>query len=98
MFHEMLDSSWATTKMPLQAGTHYAPTQSWSITHRIISITGTQHALLDQIHDLFIESSLETISHMAGKFLVQVNRLLANRRIKRNRSLNCFRRGLCSTN
>src|SRR6185436_8664190 len=91
MFGKMVDSISTTSKMPLQAGTHHSPTQTWSITHRIVGITHIQNALLNQVQDLFIKRGLYTVSNVTGKFLVQKDRFLSYRRIERDCLLDCFR-------
>ena len=88
----MLDPARSTANMPLQARTHHSPTQPRPIAHRIIGLGNTQDTLLNQIQDLAIESRLKPVCNMAGKFLPQVDRLLADRRIKRHRLLDGFGR------
>src|SRR5262245_23400993 len=93
----MVDSPWTTTEVPLQAGTHNTPAKSWAVTDSVVRIANTQHAVLNQIHDLFVKCGLESITDVTWKFLVQENRLLSNRGIKSNCSLNCSSRGLRAT-
>src|SRR6185503_5095564 len=69
-----------------------------AITHCVVGVTHTEHTFLNQIHDLLVEGSLKSVSDMAGKFLVQVNRLLSDRRVERDCLLDCFWRCLRSTN
>src|SRR5258708_28471084 len=86
-----------TRKVPLQTGSHHSPPQAGAITHCIVGVADIQHALLNQIHDLFVESDLEPIADVPGKFLVELDRLLSNRSIERHRALNRFGRGLAAT-
>src|SRR5215467_9825619 len=98
MFHEMVDSTWTTTEVPLQAGSHNTPAKTWTVTHCIVGVAHTQYTVLNQIHDLFVECGLESIPYVTRKFFVQKNRLLSNPRIERDCCLNCFRRSLRSAN
>src|ERR1044071_5131647 len=84
--------------MPLQTRPHYSPSKSWAITHCIVSVADIQHAVLNQIQDLFIECRLETIANMTRKFFVELDRLLSNRGVKLYSSLDCFGRRLRSPN
>src|SRR5215475_1017092 len=92
----MFDSARAATKVPLQTRTHHSPAQAGTVAHGIIGIANTQHAILNEIHNLFIERRLETIANVTRKFLVQLNRLLADGGVERDRLLNRFRRRLRS--
>jgi hypothetical protein len=96
VFHEMLDPACATAEVPLQAGAHDAPAQSRPPAHGIVGVGDTQHALLNEVHDLAVESRLESIPDVAGKLLVQQDRLLSNRRVERHGLLDGRRRGLCA--
>src|SRR6185312_8007004 len=94
----MFDSASAASQVPLQARTHHSPAQAWTITDGIICIANTEHAVLNQKHDLFIEGRLKSIANVTWKFLVQLNRLLSDRGVERYRLLNRFRRRLRSPN
>src|ERR1043165_2983924 len=98
MFHEMVDSTWTSAEMPLQTRTHHSPAKSWAITHGVVGVADIQHAVLNQIHDLFIEGCLETIANVTRQFLVELDRLLSDRGVKRDCSFNCFGRRLRSAN
>src|SRR5438094_7078128 len=74
--------------MPLQALTHDAPAESWSVRNRNIRVVYAQHALLDEVEHFSIERRLQAVGHMARKFLPQLNRLLPDRRVERHRLLN----------
>ena len=92
VIHEVFDSAIAATQMPLQALTHHAPAKPRSVAHGSISVLDAQHALLDEVEHLAIERRLQAVRDMAGKLLLQVNRLLADRRIERHRRLDRFGR------
>ena len=62
VFHEMIYPSRPSSQVPLQARSHHSPPESWTITHRVISIADTQNALLNQIHNFFVEGDLESIA------------------------------------
>ena len=94
--HEVFDSASAAAQMPLQALTHHAPAKPRSIADGRISVLDAQHALLDEVEHLAIERRLQAVRDMAGKLLLQVNRLLADRRVERHRRLDRFGRGLRS--
>src|SRR5215475_3463396 len=92
VFHEVFDPASATTQAPLQAWAHHSPPQSRPITHGIVRVRDTQHPLLNEIHDLFIEGRLESVRDVAGKLLPKMDGLLSDRRIKCHRLLDRFGR------
>src|SRR5205085_4497220 len=84
-FHEMFDPACAAAEVELQIGAHDSPAESRPPAHRIIGVGDTQHVLLNEIHDLFVESGLEAVRGMAGNFLAQKDGLLSDRLIKCHR-------------
>src|SRR5207237_6688058 len=84
-------------EMPLQTRPHHSPARSGPITNSNVRVLDAQHVVLNQIHDLLVERRLQPIADMAGKFLLQFDRLLPDRRVKRERLLNCIRRCLRSS-
>src|SRR5215813_1499948 len=92
VFHEMFNTARAATEVPLQAGAHHSPPQSRPITHGVVRIRDTQHSLLNEIHDLFIEGRLESVCDVAGKLLMKMDGLLSDRRVKFHRLLDRFGR------
>src|SRR5262245_55216960 len=92
----MFDPTGAATEVPLQTGTHDAPTKPRPPAHGIIRICDTQHALLDEVHDLPIERRLEPVCGMPGNFLPQMDGPLSDGRIKRHRLLDSVGRSLRS--
>ncbi len=96
VLHEMLDSAGPATEMKQKIGPHYSPTQPRSPAHGGVRISDVQYTLLDEIHDLAIQSGLESIRDVADNFFSDMDRLLANRGIKRDRALDGFRCCLCA--
>src|SRR6516165_9176484 len=94
MIHEMFDSTRATAQVPLQALAHHAPAKPGPIADGSISVLHAQDALLDQVEHLAVKRGLESVRHMSGKLLLQMDRLLADRRIEADRLLNRVRRSL----
>src|SRR3954447_1026689 len=84
-FKEMLDPARPAGEVKLQIGTHDAPAESRPPTHGIVRVADTQHALLDEIQDLFVESHLEPVRNVAGDFLVEADGLLSDGFVERDR-------------
>src|ERR1700757_29399 len=81
----MFDSTRPPAQVPLQALTHNAPAKTRSIRDGRISVFHTEDALFDNIKHLAVKRGLEPISHMSGKFLLQMDRFFANRSIEADR-------------
>src|SRR4051812_37355543 len=94
MIHEMLDATGATAEMPLQTRPHHSPARSRTITNSNVRVLDAQHVVLNQIHDLLIERGLQPVADVTRKLLFQLDRLLSDRCVKRERLLNRFRRSL----
>src|SRR3954469_24225489 len=97
MIHEMFDAASASTKVPLQTRPHHPPTRPWPIAHGHIRILNAQHVVLDQIHDLFVERGLQPVTDVTRKLLFQLDRLLPDRCVKRERLLDRVRRSFRSS-
>src|SRR6266404_2471266 len=93
----MFNSACATAQMPLQALPHHSPAKAGSIANGRISVLDTQHALLNEVKHLAVKCGLEPVRYMAGKLLLQMNRLLTNRRIERHRLLDSIGRRLAAS-
>src|SRR5205823_11210560 len=96
MIHEMFNTASASAEMPLQARAHHSPTRSRAITNRNVRVFNAQHVVLNQIHDLLVKRSLQSVTDVTRKLLLQMDRFLPNQRVKRERLLNRVRRSLRS--
>src|SRR4029077_15888715 len=94
MIHEVFDSALAAAEMPLQTLSHHAPAKPGSVRDGRISVFHTKDALFDNIKHLAVERGLESIRHMTGKLLLQMDRFLADRSIEVDRLLDRLRRRL----
>src|SRR3984893_3374826 len=65
VIHEVLNPAFPTADVPQQAWTHHSPTKSRPPTHGVICIGNTQNTLFNQIHNLSIQSSLQSVSDMS---------------------------------
>src|ERR1700719_2063275 len=90
----MFDSTFTATQMPLQALSHNAPAKPGSKRDARIGVFHAQDALFYNIEHLAVERGLEPIRNVAGKLLLQMDRLLADRRIEVDRLLDRLRRSL----
>src|SRR5215471_18279150 len=98
MLHEMLDSTRTTAQVPLQALAHHAPAKSGPKADGGIGIFHAQDSLVDHVKHLAVERGLESVRYMPRKLLLQMDRLLADRSIEADCSLNRVRRGLTAAN
>src|SRR4029077_7140416 len=89
---EILNAARNAAKMEQEIWTHQAPTQSRSPAHCNIRIGDIQYTLLDEINDLTVKRCLEAVCHVADDLFAEINRFLANGFVKRDRTLDVFRR------
>ena len=82
MFHKVMDSAGSTSQMPLQAGAHESPANSWPIRDGNVRILYTKHALLNEIKNLAVERQLKPVTYVAWESFAQPDRLLTDGRVK----------------
>src|SRR5262249_34957200 len=90
VLQEMLNSPCAAAQMKQKIGAHHSPTQTRSPAHGDVGISNVQHTLLNEVHDLAIQSSLQTVRDMTHNLFLDVNRLFANGGVERKRTLHRF--------
>src|SRR4051794_17891661 len=83
--------------MEEQIRSHHTPAQAWPPAHGGICVGHVEHALTDEVDDLAIQRSLQTIGDMADHFFTDMDRFLADGSVKRDRLLHCLCRGLFSS-
>src|SRR3954471_5318466 len=83
--------------MEKQIRSHDTPSQAGTPTDGGICVGDVEHALTDEVDDLAIQRSLQTIGHMADHFFADMDRFLADGSVKRDRLLHRLCRGLFSS-
>src|SRR5260221_4342204 len=81
-----------TGEMEQKIWTHHPPTESRSPAHGRVRVSDIQYALLDEVNDLTVQRSLKAVGDVADDFFADMNRFLANRFVKGERTLDSFRR------
>src|SRR5882672_2958567 len=94
VLHEMVNSARTTGEMEQKIWPHHSPTEPRSPAHGRIRIGDIQYALLDEVNDLTVQRCLKAVSDVPDDLFADMNRFLANRFVKGERTLDSFRRCL----
>src|ERR1700720_4285290 len=94
IFHEVANPARPSAEMKQQIRAHDSPAQPGPPANSSIRSGNVDYVLIDETGEFSIERRLQPIRHVAGNFLADMDRLLPDRRIERNRLLNRFWRGL----
>ena len=79
MRHEMRHAAFAAGQMKDQMRPHQRPAQAGAIGDRRVGIGDRHHAFRHQVNDLAPQRGLQAVGDMARHFLLDVDRLLADR-------------------
>src|SRR6266850_4273227 len=92
VIHEMVNSARTTSEVEQEIRTHHSPAQSGSPAYGSVRIGDVQYALLDEVNDFTVQRSLKAVGDVANDLFANMNRFLANRFVKGERTLDSFRR------
>ena len=87
---EMLHPALTAAQVEQKIGPHDTPPQSGPPTHRCIRVCNIEYALLDEVHDFAIKGGLQAIRYVADNLFADMDRFLADRLVKGDRSVQRF--------
>ena len=85
MIHEMRHAAFAAGKMKREMRSHQRPAQAGAVGDRRIHIGDRHHAFRHQMNGLAPERDLQAVGDVGAHFLLDVDRMLAERAVEFHR-------------